>query len=308
MQSIARFDGDGTFSIFATTYDDTDIAVYLETDAQNRRCKIDNQNASLADLSKILRIVWLTPKEDRVFIDSASDRRNFFDHLVSSFDPIHTGRIAKLSKLLSERSNILKTCNDINWLDTIDKQISSTSIAIAASRIQYASEINYFFNTGAISVNGFVENLLLNNSSTDAETLYYDYLTQNRELIGDKMVIEGVNKSDFGVFNKTLNLPANITSTGQQKAILTNLILSHAKLIHVKTGKKPIILLDEAAAHLDKEACKKLFVELNESEAQVWATGTNIETFKDIPNSIFVTCQNGAISNIVMSENINEEN
>ena len=116
------------------------------------------------------------------------------------------------------------------------------------------------------------------------------------------MVIDGVHRSDFGVFNNELNLPADITSTGQQKSILLDLILAHAKLIKLKTGQKPIILLDEAAAHLDNDTRTKLFNELNESDAQVWATGIDAKVFQNIPDAVFVTCQDGQISNIVMTE------
>ena len=86
------------------------------------------------------------------------------------------------------------------------------------------------------------------------------------------------------------------------ETILIDLILAHAKLIHIKTGEQPLILLDEAAAHLDEMARIKLFADLNESDAQVWATGLDINIFKNIPNAVFVTCQNGKISNIVKSE------
>ena len=84
---------------------------------------------------------------------------------------------------------------------------------------------------------------------------------------------------------------------------MINLILAHAKLIRIKTGSKPIILFDEAAAHLDEMARVKLFSDLNESDAQVWATGLDINIFKNIPDALFVTCQNGEISNIVRTEN-----
>ncbi|MBR5904783.1 MAG: AAA family ATPase [Alphaproteobacteria bacterium] len=301
-QMLARFDGDGGFSVFATLFDDSDVCVYLNSGDTNRHAKIDNENATLSDLAKKLRIVWLTPKEDRLFVESSSDRRTFFDRLAASFEPSHLGRITRINKLMSERAGAIKSGADSNWLDAIDKQISSTAVAIAADRIRYASEVNYFFETGAVSVDGMIENLIMETNATSAENIYFEYLQKNRELVGDKMVIDGIHKSDFGVFNKALNLPANITSTGQQKSILIDLILAHAKLIHVKTNQKPLILLDEAAAHLDKEARTKLFNDLNEADAQVWATGLDINVFQDIPNALFVSCQNGQISNIVISE------
>ena len=304
-QTLARFSGNGGFSVFATTDDDTDVCVFLNSGETNRHAKIDNENSALSDLVKKLRIIWLTPKEDRIFVESAADRRAFFDRLAASFEPAHLGRITRLNKLMAERAGAIKSGADTKWLDAIDKQIASTAIAIGAGRIRYAAEINYFFESGAVSVDGMVERLIIENTTTNAENVYFEYLVKNRELTGDKMVIDGVHKSDFGVFNKKLNLPANITSTGQQKSILIDLILAHAKLIHIKTGQEPLILLDEAAAHLDNDARIRLFQELNKSCAQVWATGLDINLFKNIPNAIFVTCQDGAISNIVIAEKTN---
>lgn len=301
-QTMARFNGNGGFSVFATTIDETDICVFLNPDEKNRHAKIDNENVALAELAKKLRIVWLTPREDRIFVESVSDRRAFFDHLVANFEPSHIGRITRLNKLLSERAGALKSNADNNWLDAIDKQIAATAIAVGAGRIKYAGEINYFFERGAVSVDGMIERLIVENTAIDAEQKYFEYLQNNRALIGDKMTIDGAHKSDFGVFDKILNLPANITSTGQQKSILIDLILAHAKLIHIKTGQKPLILLDEAAAHLDENARNKLFAELNDADAQVWATGLDKTVFQNIPRAIFVTCQDGRISNIVESE------
>ena len=171
--------------------------------------------------------------------------------------------------------------------------------AVAAARIQYAGEINYFLQDSAVSVDGMVESMIMATNAADAERAYLGYLKTNRDLVNDKMVIDGVNKSDFGVFNKALNLPAYLTSTGQQKTLLLNLILAHAKLIFTKTGATPIILLDEAVAHLDTDARARLFEQLADAHAQVWATGLDASVFNNIPNSTFVTCKDGTISNII---------
>ena len=303
MSDIARFTGNGGFSVFAELTDASELSVQYIPGDTNRRAKIDGDNASLADLSKLLHVVWLTPKEDRLFIDSASDRRSFFDRLATCFDVSHIGRGAKLSKLLSERAYALKSGADAHWLDALDNQIAGVAVAISASRIQYCGELNYFLSDCAVSVSGKIEQMLISGvSAGDAERLYMDYLRENRLLIGDKMVIDGPHKSDFGVFNKKLNLPAHLTSTGQQKTVLIDLILAHTKLVFTKTGRTSIILLDEAAAHLDNAARFCLFNQLHDLNAQVWATGLDTEKFKDVPNALFVTCHDGQISNIVCGE------
>ena len=299
MNEIARFGGNGGFSVYANLADESEICVYFNSGDANRHARIDGDNATLSDLGQKLRIVWVTPREDRLFVDAASDRRAFFDRMAASFDSAHAGRVARHAKILSERAGAIKNGANTNWLDAIDAQIAATATAIAAARIQYAGEVNYFLRDAAVSVDGMVESIILNSNAADAEREYLNYLKNNRELVNDKMVIDGVNKSDFGVFNNKLNLPANLTSTGQQKTTLLNLILAHAKLIFTKIGAQPIILLDEAAAHLDANARAKLFSELHETQSQVWATGLDTAVFSDVPDATFVTCINGEINNIL---------
>lgn len=302
MTDIARFSGSGGFSVFATLDDDTDVSVSFKPGDTNRRANIDGDNAPLTDLGRHLRIVWITPREDRIFIDSASERRAFFDRLVGAFDTTHIGRNARLSKLLSERAFALKSGADVHWLNALDEQIAGCAVSVATARILYAGELNYFLSRCAVSVSGKIEQMLIDGMSAgDAERAYLEYLRGARELVGDKMVLDGPHRSDFGVFNNELNLPAHLTSTGQQKTILLDLILAHARLINIKTGARPLILLDEAAAHLDAGARAKLFSELSASHAQVWATGIDIDVFRDVPDAVFVTCTNGEINNILLA-------
>lgn len=301
MTDIARFNGNGGFSVFATLSDDTEISVVFNPGDTNRHGRIDGDSATLVDLSVKLPMVWVTPREDRLFVDSASERRAFFDRLVSGFDSAHAGRVARFTKLLSERAIALKSGRDMRWVDVIDDQIAAVATTIATARIQYAGELNYFLENAAVSVSGMLEQMLIDgHSSGETERTYREYLAGAREIVADKMIVDGVHKSDFGVFNRKLNLPAHLTSTGQQKTMLLELILAHARLLHTRTGRHPVILLDEAVAHLDKDARNKLFIDLGATDAQVWATGIDRGVFKDVPDAVFVSCTDGEINNILV--------
>lgn len=300
MCDIARFGGGGGFCAFASLSDETEISIQFSGGENNRRARLDGDNVPLSELARHLRIVWLTPREDRLFVDSAAERRAFFDRLTASFDTTHAGRCARLSKLMSERAFAIKSGADTHWMDAIDTQIAGVAVAVAVARIQYAGELNYFLSRCAVSVNGHIEQMLINGMSAgDAERSYMEYLKSNRTLSGDKMVVDGPHKSDFGVMNNELKLPASLTSTGQQKTVLVDLILAHATLVYTKTGRESVILLDEADAHLDSNARMRMFRELAAVHAQVWATGLERDVFSDIDDAIFVTCQDGQINNIV---------
>lgn len=308
LADIARFGASGGFSVFAALDDDSEVSITFSPGDANRRARIDGDPATMTDMAARLRMVWITPREDRIFTTSASERRTFFDRLAASFDAAHAGRVGRITKLLSERAFALKSGRDNRWIDALDIQIAAAAVAIAAARIQYAGEVNYFLTNAAVSVDGYVEQMLINGKTPgDAERAYIEYLKNTRELVGDKMLLDGPHKSDFGVYNKTLGLPAHLTSTGQQKTVLLDMILAHAKLVYTKTGKRPIILLDEAAAHLDADARRRLFGELGRAHAQVWATGIDAAIFKDVPDAAFVACADGQINNILSTEYFTDE-
>ena len=73
--------------------------------------------------------------------------------------------------------------------------------------------------------------------------------------------------------------PAERCSTGEQKALLIGLILAHADLVADATGRRPLLLLDEVAAHLDPRRRQALFERLAASGGQVLMTGTDRELF-----------------------------
>ena len=70
-------------------------------------------------------------------------------------------------------------------------------------------------------------------------------------------------------------MPAALCSTGEQKALLLSLFLGQARLI-CAMGKRPLLLLDEVAAHLDSARRSALMDELLALPAQSWISGTDL--------------------------------
>ena len=77
-------------------------------------------------------------------------------------------------------------------------------------------------------------------------------------------------------------MPAGLCSTGEQKALLIALLLTHARLLTQACGLAPVLLLDEVVAHLDVERRRALFTEILDLGAQAWMTGTDGEVFRSL--------------------------
>jgi DNA replication and repair protein RecF len=286
------------FGVVVELGDASEISVSFMAGDTKRRARIDNDAAPISEIGIRIRVLWLTSREDRLFIDTASERRTFFDRMCAGFDSAHGARVLRLSKLLSERAFSLKNGGQDNWLNSIEHQLAATAIAVAAARVRYAGEINYFLggSTYSVTISGMLEERIAAGCSVaDAEREYAEYLRQNRGLIADKMNADGPHRTDFGMINGRLGMPVANTSTGQQKSALLQLVMSNAKLVRARAGAPVVILLDEVAAHLDAASRIRLFAELQGADAQIWMTGLDKESFAGITDAKFIYCENGAI-------------
>ena len=68
-------------------------------------------------------------------------------------------------------------------------------------------------------------------------------------IVGQSTV--GPHRSDLEVHHAVHGREASQCSTGEQKALLLAVILGHAQLLTAARRLKPIMLLDEVAAHFD---------------------------------------------------------
>ena len=97
--------------------------------------------------------------------------------------------------------------------------------------------------------------------------------------------LAGPHRADLIVSHAAKAQPAALGSTGEQKALLIGLVLAHADLVAARTGRRPVLLLDEIAAHLDPARRAALFARLADAGGQVWMTGTEAGLFDGIGGS-----------------------
>ena len=96
--------------------------------------------------------------------------------------------------------------------------------------------------------------------------------------------LSGPHRADLLVTRVSKDQPAALCSTGEQKALLLGIVLAHATMVADRTGRAPVLLLDEVAAHLDPVRRLALFDRLA-GRGQVWMTGTEPGLFDGAPDN-----------------------
>src|ERR1700761_9548825 len=301
LEDVADNQGDGSWAVSAEVEGALGLATLgtgIEAphgDASvTRRCRIDREPVGSATaFGDHLRMVWLTPAMDGLFMGAASERRRFFDRLVLAIDSEHSSRVSALERSLRSRNRLLEVRNfDDHWCDAIERETAELAVAVAATRGQTllrlaemlrARGVQSAFPSAGIALDGWMENALMSEPATAVEDRYREILRQGR--VRDAAAgrtLDGPHLTDLRVIYAPKNMPARDASTGEQKALLIGLVLAHASLVAEMTAITPLRLLDEVVAHLDPNRRKALFVELAKLGAQFWMTGADPAAFAEI--------------------------
>ncbi len=266
----------------------------VEDNARERRLlRIDGApQRGLTSLAERLALLWLTPQMDGLFLDSKSARRRFLDRLVASFDPGHASRLNAYEQAIGERLRLLRGeftpgSADPGWLDALEHQIAEHGTALAAARLDLVArlanvlaESDGIFPQPDLSVVGEVEGWLAEMPALAAEDRLRYRLAQGRGLDAEAgRALVGPHRSDLYVCFAATHMPAADCSTGEQKALLIAILLGQARLMAAERGRRPLLLLDEVAAHLDENRRRALFEALLNLGVQAWLTGTERSLF-----------------------------
>ena len=218
-------------------------------------------------------MLWLTPAMDRLFTDSAGDRRRFLDRLVLALEPGHAHHAARYEAAMRARNKLLAEPDsaDPAWLAALEAEMAEHGAALADARARTVAALDE--RSPSTPDDDFAARRArarrLGATAISPPTLRAN---RGRDAAAGRAT-DGPHRQDLAVTHRAKAQPAARCSTGEQKALLLGLVLAHAELVAERRGAPPILLLDEVAAHLDPDRRAALFARL-EGRGQVWMTAT----------------------------------
>lgn len=281
LSEMARHGGNGGFGVGARLGDVELGTGTLAAHPERRIVRINGATASATALGEWLSLVWLTPAQDRLFAESAGSRRRFLDRLVLALDPAHAHDASRYEAAMRQRNRLLaEELPDADWLAALETAMVEHGRAIAARRAslvarlgaRLANEPAGPFARAALALDGFDESADLARDLANARA---------RDAAANR-TLSGPHRQDLIVTHLDKGVAAASSSTGEQKALLIGIVLAHGDLVAEAQGRRPILLLDEVAAHLDPRRRAALFDRLAERGGQVWLTGTERDPFADV--------------------------
>ncbi|MDR1031612.1 MAG: AAA family ATPase [Holosporales bacterium] len=267
----------GVAALLDTHNDQVSIGVGNAPSSDQKNAKINGNLVNIAEIEKYLWLLWITPQIDKIFIEQLNVKRKFFDHLVKGLEPKHHIKCLTYKKTISERMKALQTnVGDEVWLSTIEHKIAETSFSIVKARASYCEKFN------EISLQypaNFPKIALSLEEDIEVSDLYTDTLIGKLKANREKDRITGItnagsHRNNWNVSFRNRPLRSENYSTGEQKIMLTSVILTTAKLYTACRAGMPILLFDDTIAHLDGDNCRLFFEEISNIGIQTWTTST----------------------------------
>jgi DNA replication and repair protein RecF len=278
-----------------TPDDDARLGTGIEfANAQRRTVRVDGETVAPGRLLEHLRLVWLTPAQDRLFLEARSERLRFFDRLAFAAEPAHATAVSTYEKALRERLRLLTEGQiDEAWLNALEARLGEAGAAAGSARARTLQALQDEIETRAdrpfpqadLALSGPAEQAAAAGSpdaAIAAEIAAGMRASRVRDALAGRSLF-GPHRTELEVRHRERGRPAADCSTGEQKALILNLVLAQAaRLSRAKSQPNPILLLDEVAAHLDPSRRAALFDEITALGLQVFLTGTEEALFEGL--------------------------
>jgi len=251
------------------------------TGSEARVVRIDGKAATQVMLGRVLRILWLVPAMDRLWIEAAEGRRRFLDRITLSFVPDHAEAVLAYDKAMRERNRLLKDqVSDPHWYGVVEARMAEAAALMDANRAAALTRLAAA-QDGAETAFPRAD-LTLVHPEGHAPDLALALAEGRRRDMAAGRTLHGPHRVDLAAVFAAKGVAAEQCSTGEQKALLISLILANARALAADLGRAPVLLLDEVAAHLDAGRRAALYDEICALGAQALMTGTEPALFDSL--------------------------
>lgn len=258
-----------------------DVETWAEP-GEGRQVRVDGKPVAQVHLGRILRVLWLVPAMDRLWIEAAEGRRAFLDRMTLSFAPDHAEAVLGYDKAMRDRNRLLRDqVSDAHWYGALEAQMAGFGARIVANRAA-AVERLAVAQDGAETAFPRADLAIVGAEGEVAGPLAEVLAEGRRRDMAAGRTLSGPHRADLAAVYSAKGVAADQCSTGEQKALLISLLLANARALATDLGRAPILLLDEVAAHLDAGRRAALYDEICGLGAQALMTGTEAALFDSL--------------------------
>lgn len=224
---------------------------------QEGKKKISLDNSAVSDRRDMIS---LNPSvvfrhDDMVFVNGAPEMQRWFvDQTLSMYRPIYVDDLRRYRRILKNRNHAIKN-EQMELLDLYDRELAESGLRIQRKRKEVIDAFNTVFTEDFRAVSGLNETLILSYrpSWRDIDTVdeVVDILESRREQERVLRTTTSGPHRDRVLFRYGDRDFLQIASTGQIRLTALILRVAQARFYAQRSGKSPVLLLDDVLLELD---------------------------------------------------------
>ena len=266
---------------------------------QARRLSIDGKRPrSIAAWHRAVQMVLFHPGDISLAGGAPEPRRAFLDRILEQMDATYGPALSNYQKALRSRNRLLKSENaDKRSITSYDELLATSGHLIGRARASLVQEI------APLTAKAFAEVV---GEERPLEIRYKPRVEPDVSIIREALersyakdrargfTAEGPHGDDLDLrLGETL--VKHHASQGQQRAIVLGLKIAELDVMHHRTGRVPILLLDDVSSELDRSRNRRLFELLARLGGQVFLTTTHPEFILLEENRVDFHVEGGAV-------------
>jgi DNA replication and repair protein RecF len=229
-------------------------------------------------------IVWMGNEDLALIRGSGESRRHFLDFLGAQLDPAYRTAYTRYRRALKAKNLLLKEPKLrlpelIAWEDILIEH----GTYLTESRARLVAELSPLVAAAQLDISGKNEALTLTYLPASGPSLKESILQARQRETATRQACVGPHRDDLSL--RLHGMPAaDYASEGQQRTIALALKLAQGDLLHTRTGKTPIYLLDDIFGELDPARRNALLHHLP-PHAQKFITTTHLGWRETTPDA-----------------------
>ncbi|MFZ4099376.1 MAG: DNA replication/repair protein RecF [Chlamydiia bacterium] len=236
--------------------------------------------ASLQQLLGILPCVVVQPQDLDLVRGDPQTRRHFMDLLLTQSDPLYGHHLARYRRSLKQRNHLLKM-RQLETCEIWEAEMGRSGEYLIQHRLQLLEQIQQATAQLLVQMTGCQESFTctlrscVSTSENIQEALRSAWKRQRLREMEIGQTLTGPHREDFTLFLQGREA-RSYASEGQARSIAAALRLAEWGLLKERSGKAPILCVDDIGLSLDAERCRRLWSLLRDIP-QVICTAPHLE-------------------------------
>ncbi len=270
-------DGEHSLTVFARVEDEGGIvhSLGMERGRGGVALRVDGEaSRSLQRLAECLPLQIIHPESHRLVEQGPQFRRRFLDWGVFHVEPGFYPAWRRFRRSMGQRNALLRASAGTAELEPWERELDEAAERLHRYREAYCEKLGTQVVAAAADL-GIAGVTLRYSAGWRRASSLAELLRTNRardRALGYTQA--GPHRADLLLLCEEGRAAERI-SRGQQKLLVFALVLAQARLLAEERGIRPVLLVDDLAAELDRAFASRVLEQLRQEGRQVWITGTD---------------------------------